>query len=164
MSQKVVSSSRMNLKLVPSGPPRLCGVWGWGSASGSFQCLHLLNEFITLFIPKSVVKMQGSSGCSTGPRATALDTPSPRSPSQGAALAPWDPASPSLVTVKCWLEPAVAVRTHRLSVTSSSPLPAQPGIAQREASGKLTPNSVTRMSVMLPRTVTKSKMFQASRK
>lgn len=40
MNQKVVSSSRMDLKPVLSGSPTLCGVWGQGSALGSFNCLN----------------------------------------------------------------------------------------------------------------------------
>ena len=114
----------------------------------------------TVSIHTSVAKMQGIHTAALG----ALDTPvSPHSPLKG-CLVPGGPRLPLFGQGQVLACPAVAVGTLCSSGTSSSPLPAQPGTSRRETGGTLTPNSVTRMSVMLPRTVTKSKMFQASRK
>lgn len=122
-------------------------------------CTHPHDPF-----PKSTSRTQGRAYCSTGPPyGLGSGYPHlPRRPPEGLSLPPrvllfplrsQSSAGPS----QLWL-------SGLLFLDDPPPPAAQPGVAPREAGGKLTPNSVTRMSVMLPRTVTKSKMFQASRK
>lgn len=120
------------------GPHHCVGSGGRAQPWGSFNCL---NAFIHVIYSLVTGQDAGKFALQCWPHSGGLRLPRlPELPSRGAALAPGVPTSPSLVTVKCWPESAVAFGTAASGrFPPLHPFSTQPGVTQREAGGKTYP-------------------------